>query len=68
MAAYCSKLRFAFALKEIWILKLNGSKHIKVCAFLLKNNNLLHQFIAVEFTEVINSGDSLINKTRMDPK
>ena len=37
---------------EIWLLKLNGSKHIKVRCFLFKINDLLHQFTSVELTEI----------------
>ena len=54
------------ALKEIWLLKLNSSKHIKVYTFLFKINYLLHQFTSNEFIEVINNGDSLTYDTRMD--
>ena len=50
---------FVSALREIWLLELNSSKHIKVYSFLFKINDLLHQFTSVEFTEVINNGDSL---------
>ena len=60
------------ALREIRLLKLNSSKHIEVytfiCTFLFKINYLLHQFTSMEFTEVINNGDSLTYKTRMDLK
>ena len=45
------------ALREIWLLKLNSSKHIKVYTFLFKIDCLLHQFTSIEFTEVINIGD-----------
>ena len=55
---------FVSALRERWLL--NSSKHIKVHTFLLKINCLLHQFTLMEFTEVINNGDSLAYKTRMD--
>ena len=54
------------ALREIWRLKLNSSKHIKVYTFLFKINYLLHQLTSVEFTDVINNGDSLTYKTRTD--
>ena len=59
---------FVSALREIWLLKLNSSKHIKVDVFLFNVSYLLHQFTSIEFTEVINNGDSLTYKTRMDPK
>ena len=59
---------FVLAVTEIWLLKLNSSKHIKVCTFLFNINYLLHQFTSLEFTQVINSGDSLFYKTRMDLK
>ena len=45
------------ALREIWLLKLNSSKHIKVCTFLLKIKYLLHQFTSMEVTELIYNGD-----------
>ena len=59
---------FVLALREIWLLKLNSSKHIKVYTFLFKINYLLHQFTSMKFTEVINNDDSLTYKTRMDLK
>ena len=34
----------------------------------IRSFNLLHQFTSMEFTEVINNGDSLTYTTRMDPK
>ena len=53
-------------MREIWLLKLNSSKHNEVSIFLLKIEYLLHQFTSMEFTKVINNGDSLTYKTRMD--
>ena len=38
---------------ETRLLKLNSSKHITVYCFLFKSIDLLHQFISMEFTEVI---------------
>ena len=54
------------ALRKIWLLKWNGSKHIKVYIFLFKINYLLLQFTSKDLTEVVNNGDSLIYKTRTD--
>ena len=45
-------------------IELNCSKHIKVYTFLFTINYLLHQFTSMEFTEVINNGDSLTYKTK----
>ena len=53
-------------MREIWLLKLNSLKHNEVSIFLLKIEYLLHQFTSMEFTKVINNGDSLTYKTRMD--
>ena len=47
-------------------IEIEYSKHIKVYTLPLKINYLLHQFTSMEFTGVINNGDSLIYKTRMD--
>ena len=54
--------------REIWLSKLNSSRDIKVYTFLFKLNYLIHQFTSMEFTEVINSGDSLSYKTRVNLK
>ena len=45
---------FVLALREMWLLKLNSSKHSRVCIFLftITCNYLLHQFTSMEFTEV----------------
>ena len=66
---------FVLALREIWLSKLNSSKHIKVYTFLFNINYYLYliltiilQFTSVEFTKLINSGDSLTYKTRMNLK
>ena len=59
---------FDLVLREIWLLKLNSSKHIKVYTFLFNINYLSHQYTSLELTEVINNGDSLSYKTRMDLK
>ena len=45
-----------------------GPDRVKVYTFLFKINCQLHEFPSVEFTEVINNGDSLTYKTRMDLK
>ena len=50
---------FVLALRGTRLLKLNSSKHIKMYTFLFKINYMLHQFTSMEFTEVINNGDSL---------
>ena len=56
------------ALKEMWLLKLNSSQHIKVYTFLFNINYLSHELTSLEFTEVINNGDSLSYKTIVDLK
>ena len=59
---------FVLALKEIWPLKLNSPKHIKVYTFLFRINYLLHQFTSMEFTEVMDNDNSLTYKTKIDLK
>ena len=41
-------------------------RHLKLYTFLFKINYLLHQFTLMEFTEVVNSGNSLIYETKME--
>ena len=40
------------ALRKIWLLKLNSSKHIKVYTFLFKINYLLHQLTSMELSSI----------------